>query len=101
MIPARDNNEGRVLRSGAMMNEPEKPLPEALTESFVKHLNRLISDVVREGATTAGVAAALVGAGCELFIRSGTPDEDIHSKCTQVLDTILPLIRTELSRRSS
>jgi hypothetical protein len=72
-----------------------------LTEVFVKQLNQLIGDVVREGATTAGVAGALIGAGVELFIRSGTPDEDIHSKVTQVLDTIVPLIREEISRRSS
>jgi hypothetical protein len=72
-----------------------------LTEVFVKQLNQLIGDVVREGATTAGVAGALIGSGVELFIRSGTSDEDIHSKVAQVLDTIVPLIREEISRRSS
>lgn len=88
-------------QAGGMMSRDGGTMSVDLTEVFVKQLNQLIGDIVREGATTAGVAGALIGAGVELFIRSGTPDEDIHSKVTQVLDTIVPLIREEISRRSS
>jgi hypothetical protein len=88
-------------QAGVMMSRDGGTMSVDLTEIFVKQLNQLIGDVVREGATTPGVAGALIGAGVELFIRSGAPDEDIHSKVTQVLDTIVPLIREEISRRSS
>jgi hypothetical protein len=94
-------HEAHTQAGGMMSRDGGTTMSVDLTEVFVKQLNQLIGDVVREGATTAGVAGALIGAGVELFIRSGTPDEDIHSKVTQVLDTIVPLIREEISRRSS